>query len=353
MSTPTQPAPQPPESPDSRKPPEVPELRELPGSHDPRNASPFPPVPAATIAPPRASSKIASATTAATPTSVARADAADPSGVLLARLLAVLRPRERILTAFSGGIDSTLVAAAARQALGKENAPAALGDSASVPRRELAAALRLAEQLDLRVTVVSPNEQDAAGYQQNAGDRCYFCKSHLYDTLHRTAADLGIRFIANGTNTDDLGDHRPGLDAAREAEVISPLLEAGLDKAQVRAVAKHLGLPNADKPAAACLASRIPYGTPVTPQRLAQVEAAEDALADLGFTGFRVRHHDAIARLEVPWEQVPRLMDAAVRAAVTARLKEIGYPFITLDLEGFRSGSGNVLLTVDGTGTRA
>lgn len=264
---------------------------------------------------------------------------------LLAKLEAAIRPRGRMITAYSGGIDSTLVAAAARRALGRADAPAAIGDSASLPRQELDEARAIAAQLDLELLTVAPGEQDDARYQANDGRRCYFCKTHLYASLHELAAELDIGFIANGTNVDDLGDHRPGLVAAGEAQVVSPLVEAGLGKQQVRLVARHLGLPNWDKPAAACLASRLPYGTEVTPQRLTQVERAESVLRGLGFTGFRVRHHETVARIELPWDQVARLMDEQVRAGVIAGLKDAGYTFIALDLEGFRSGSGNVLLT--------
>ncbi len=267
---------------------------------------------------------------------------------LFDRLAAVIRPRLRLLTAYSGGVDSTVVAAAARRVLGKTNAPAVIGDSASLPRRELAEAVKLASALDLGLHVVQPREQDDPGYLRNAGDRCYFCKTHLYDTLQNTAKQLGVDIIANGTNVDDLGDHRPGLKAADEAEVVAPLVEAGLNKAEVRTIAHHLGLPNADKPAAACLSSRIPYGTQVTPERLSQVEKAEQALHDLGFTGFRVRHHEQVARVELPWEQVARLMsDELLRASVLAGVKAAGFLYVTLDLEGFRSGSGNVALTLN------
>ncbi len=275
----------------------------------------------------------------------------DTPAKLLDRLVAALTPRGRVLTAYSGGVDSTVVAVAARIALGKDNAPAAIGDSPSLPRRELAMALKLAASQDLNLIVVAPGEMNDAGYQANAGDRCYFCKTHLYDTLSATAAELGVRYIANGTNTDDLGDHRPGLRAADEASVISPLIEAGLCKADVRAIAEHLGLPNADKPAAACLASRIPYGSEVTPQRLAQVERAEAALHDLGFRGFRVRHHEQVARLEVPHDQMPRLIEDQTRQRVVDALKAAGYTYVALDMEGFRSGSGNAMLTVGQTGS--
>ena len=251
-----------------------------------------------------------------------------------------------VLTAFSGGVDSTLVAVAARQALGREAAPAVIGDSLSLPRRELDEARQLAADLDLLLIEVQPNEQADEGYRANAGDRCYFCKTHLYSSLHALARQRGVDLIANGTNTDDLGDHRPGLRAADEAQVISPLLEAGLNKQDVRDLAELLGLPNADKPAAACLASRLPYGTPVTPERLRQVEQAEDALHRLGFAGFRVRHHEQVARLELPAEDLARFADAATRAAVVDAVKAAGFTYVALDLEGFRSGSGNIALTV-------
>ncbi|MEM9881735.1 MAG: ATP-dependent sacrificial sulfur transferase LarE [Planctomycetota bacterium] len=279
-------------------------------------------------------------TTAIVPT------AADPR---LTRLERVLRQYAGgVLTAFSGGIDSTLVAAVARRTLGKRHAPAAVGDSPSLPRRELEAARRLAERLDLRLVEVAPGEQADPAYQRNAGDRCYFCKTHLYATLQDTARRLGVTAIANGTNRDDLGDHRPGLRAADEARVVSPLLDADLGKQDVRDLAALLGLPNRDKPASACLASRLPYGTPVTAERLRQVEAAEDALHRLGFRGFRVRHHESVARLELPPDQWPRLAEPDVKDQVVQQLKAAGYDYVALDLEGFRSGSGNVRLTVDG-----
>ncbi len=264
------------------------------------------------------------------------------------RLSAVIRPRGGILTAYSGGVDSTVVAAVARRTLGRSQAPAAIGVSASLPRRELDEARLLAGRLDLQLIEVRPAEQDDPNYRANAGDRCYFCKSHLYETLGSLAAEMHIPFIANGTNADDLSDHRPGLIAAKESNVISPLLEAGLNKAQVRTLAAHLGLPNADKPAAACLASRIPFGTPVTPERLTMIERAEEALQDLGFTGLRVRHHEMTARIELPLDQLPRMLDETIRRDVVARLNKIGYLYVTLDLAGFRSGSGNISLSSRG-----
>lgn len=265
---------------------------------------------------------------------------------MLAALERVIRPRQRLMTAYSGGVDSTVVAAVARRVLGKSAAPAVIGDSPSLPRSELADAVAIAQQLDLELHVVQPAEQDDPGYIANAGDRCYYCKTHLYDTLQRAAQTLSVDWIANGTNTGDLGDHRPGLRAADEAQVVSPLLEAGLDKQGVRDVALHLGLSNADKPAAACLASRIPYGTEVTPQRLAQVEQAEDAIRALGFTGFRVRHHGQVARIEVPESQMQQMLLPNVRQEVVSAMLRAGFLFAAIDLAGFRSGSGNVALTV-------
>jgi pyridinium-3,5-biscarboxylic acid mononucleotide sulfurtransferase len=264
----------------------------------------------------------------------------------LGRLEEVVRVRGRMITAYSGGVDSTLVAAVARRVLGKDNAPAVIGDSPSLPRYELQQARGIARGLDLELIEVRPGEQDDRGYRANGGDRCYFCKTHLYESLLRLSGELGIRYIANGTNTDDLGDHRPGLTAADEAQVVSPLVEVGLGKEQVREVAKHLQLPNWDKPAAACLASRVPYGSEVTPELLRQIEKAEDVLRGLGFEGFRVRHHGQVARIELPMGQAGRMMDDEVRRAVIEGVRGAGYLYVSLDLEGFRSGSGNLALTV-------
>jgi len=266
----------------------------------------------------------------------------------LTKLESVIAGYSSLLTAYSGGVDSTVVAAVARRVLGREAAPAAIGDSASLPRHELDEARAIAAFLDVHLIEVQPGEQANADYQANRGDRCYFCKSHLYDALHALADARGIAHIANGTNIDDTGDHRPGLTAASENRIVSPLLDAGLNKSDVRAIAAHLHLPNADKPAAACLASRLAYGTTVTPKRLTMIEQAEDVLRELKFRGFRVRHHEAgaatIARIEVPIEQLPRLVEPDTRQTINAALDDLGYTYITIDLAGFRSGSGNIVL---------
>ncbi|MHB1155574.1 MAG: ATP-dependent sacrificial sulfur transferase LarE [Phycisphaerales bacterium] len=274
-----------------------------------------------------------------------------PAPQLEQRLAETIRPRQRLLTAYSGGIDSTLVAAVARRTLGRSDAPAAIGDSTSLPRHELAEARAIAARLDLELIEITPAEQADPNYIANPTNRCYFCKSHLYNSLHQLAAERNFPFIANGTNADDLADHRPGLEAAKQNRIVSPLLEARFTKADVRTLARHLNLPNADKPAAACLASRIPFGTPVTPQRLSMIEQAESVLRELNFRGFRVRHHETpapgssgsmIARIEVPADQLAHAVE--LREQIVQRLNKIGYLHVTLDLAGFRSGSGNVVL---------
>ncbi|MHC4995931.1 MAG: ATP-dependent sacrificial sulfur transferase LarE [Planctomycetota bacterium] len=260
------------------------------------------------------------------------------------RLVDVITPHGSMLTAYSGGVDSTLVAVMARRVLGRDHAPAVIGDSASVPRSELSEARALADRLDFELIEAAPGEQQDAAYLANNPDRCFHCKTHLYGALREVAEERGITTIANGANVDDRGDYRPGMQAASNADVISPLIDAGLDKPQIRALASHLGLPNADKPAAACLASRIPYGTTVTPQRLTMVERAEAVLAGLGFSGFRVRHHETVARLEIPLDQIDRLGTREIRENLVSSVKAIGFTYVALDLEGFRSGSGNVIL---------
>ncbi len=259
----------------------------------------------------------------------------------LARAKALIAPLQRVIVAYSGGVDSTLVLKLATDVLG-ENALGVIGDSPSLPRSELRAALDVARRIGARVRVLPTDELDDPNYAANPVDRCYFCKSHLHDALWRIAREEGYRAILDGTNADDVGDFRPGQKAARERGVRSPLLEAGIGKGEVRALARMLGLPNWNKPAMACLSSRLPYGTPVTRETLRRVEAAEEALRDLGFEQLRVRHHDVLARIEVPPDDFPRVL--AAREQIVARLREVGYTYVTLDLQGFRSGSSNEVL---------
>lgn len=257
--------------------------------------------------------------------------ATDPDWMRLEAAVRRLAP-DGLVTAFSGGVDSTLVAAAARRVLGRARAIAAIGNSASLPRHELSEAKALAAQLDFELVEANPGEQDSPAYRVNNPDRCYHCKTHLYAALRPVAKVRGIAHIANGTNADDVNEIRPGLQAAAEAGVVSPLLEAQLGKAQVRALAQKMGLPNFDKPAAPCLASRLPWGTPVTLARLDKVEKAEDALRAMGFSDFRVRDHGTVARVELPPAQWPRAIELRtqwVRALVAA-----GYKHVTLDLAG-------------------
>jgi uncharacterized protein len=214
---------------------------------------------------------------------------------------------------------------------------ACIGMSPSYPQRELRDAVALAERLGAPYRVVATNEYLDPNYAANPTDRCYFCKSELHDQLRLLAAAEGWNAVVDGTNASDLGDYRPGMQAAREREVRSPLLEVGITKSDVRAIAQQLGLPVWDKPAMACLSSRVPHGTPITPALLRQIEAAEDVLVAHGFRQFRVRHHGEIARIELPVEDLARAV--AVQADLVAGVQAAGYRFVALDLAGFRSGS--------------
>jgi uncharacterized protein len=260
----------------------------------------------------------------------------------LSRLESVIAGYGSLVTAFSGGVDSTLVATLAHRVLG-ERALAVTGISNSLAGHERNEAGRFAESLGLRHRELSTYEMEREGYRANAGDRCYHCKSELFDRLRKLADDQGYAHIASGTNLDDLGDYRPGLTAADERAVKTPLVEAGMDKSAVRRLASHLGLPNHAKPAAPCLASRVPHGRRVSPEVLRQIELGEAAMRELGFTIFRVRHHGEVARVELPSQDMPRALEQ--RVAINAALRRAGFAFVALDLSGFRSGSLNVLLS--------
>ncbi len=243
------------------------------------------------------------------------------------------------LVAFSGGVDSAVVAKAAHVALG-ERAVAVTGVSASLATGELEAARRIASAIGIRHEVIDTDELSDPGYLANAPSRCWHCKNELYWQIRGLAERLGMTQIANGTNADDLGDFRPGLQAAAEQGVVSPLVECGIDKQGVRKLALEWQLEVWDKPASPCLSSRVVYGLAITPERLARIDAAEALLKELGFTGVRVRcHHDELARLEVAAAEIARFADMALRSKITSRLRELGFQYVTIDLEGFRSGS--------------
>jgi pyridinium-3,5-biscarboxylic acid mononucleotide sulfurtransferase len=262
-------------------------------------------------------------------------------------LLATLRSLGNVAVAFSGGIDSTVVAKAAFDALG-DRAIAVTADSPSVPRSELAEAVSMVGRIGIRHRVLRTEEFTDPDYLRNDGSRCYHCKSELYDQIQAILPELGAEVICSGANLDDLGDYRPGLTAAAEHHVRHPLQEAGLTKADVRALAKAWGLPTWDKPASPCLSSRLAPGLPVTVERTARVEAAEAHLRKLGLRECRVRLHEGeLARIEVPATEIARLAEPALRDELTQRFRELGFGFVTLDLEGFRSGSMNALVALE------
>jgi uncharacterized protein len=250
-----------------------------------------------------------------------------------------------VMVAFSGGADSAFLLAAAGQALG-DRAVAATGVSPSLAEAELADARALAAELGLRHLVVPTHEGERPGYLRNGPDRCFFCKDELFDVLGPLAAAEGLA-LAVGTNTDDLGDHRPGQRAAAEHGVLTPLVAAGFSKAEVRAASRRMGLRTADKPAAACLASRVAYGVQVTPARLSRVERAEALLRSFGLAQLRVRDHGDLARVEVPTEALGTLVEPERRARLVAGLHDLGFTWVTLDLDGFRSGSMNSALKAE------
>ncbi len=250
--------------------------------------------------------------------------------------------------AFSGGIDSTVVAKAAQVALG-DRAVAVTGTSASLAAGELDEARRLAALIGIRHEIVDTDEFSSTDYVRNAPDRCYHCKTELYTQLEGLAEGLGFEVILNGANLDDLGDYRPGMRAAGEHRVASPLAECGFHKADVRALALEWELPIWDKPASPCLSSRVAYGEQVTPERLAMIDAAEQHLRGLGLRTVRVRYHKGdTARLEVPPDALPMICEGEVRQTIVTRFKQLGFKYVTVDLEGFRSGSLNALVNIEG-----
>lgn len=248
------------------------------------------------------------------------------------------------LVAYSGGVDSVFLAAVAHEVLG-DRALAAIADSPSLPRRELQEALEIAERFKFPVRVVQTHEFENASYLANPDNRCYFCKHELFSELAPLAEKEGFAVLAYGENASDIGDYRPGAQAAAKFQVRAPLKEVGLTKAEIRQLSAQYGLPTADKPQLACLSSRIPHGDPVTPQKLSMVEQAENVLRDLGYHDVRVRHHELkqghLARIELGPTEISRFLENQHNLTAAAELKKIGYAHVTLDLQGYRRGSLN------------
>jgi uncharacterized protein len=261
----------------------------------------------------------------------------------LERLRSWLRPFVRVIVAYSGGVDSSVLLRVATQVHGS-GAIGVIGRSDSYAHRELELALEQAAMFGARVEQVTTGELADPSFRSNPANRCYHCKSELYRELSVLAGRLQADVVVDGTIADDLGDWRPGRRAAEEREVRSPLAELGFTKADVRAVAAHFGLASTEKPASPCLASRIPYGTEITRENLAMVERGEELLRSLGFRDLRLRHHGDVARIEVPLAECARVLEPAIRTQLVEGLKALGYRYITLDLEGFRSGSLNQVL---------
>jgi uncharacterized protein len=258
------------------------------------------------------------------------------------KLEELLKSMAPVVVAFSGGVDSSYLAYKAHQVLGSQ-ALAVTAESASVPSQQRRMAAQIIEQTGMAHRIVHSRELERAEYSANPSNRCYFCKDELF-TLLQSIAGESRAVILDGLNADDLGDYRPGRKAGEEHHVRSPLLEAGLNKSEIRELSRRAGLPTADQPASACLSSRFPYGVPITEEKLRIVDRGEEALREMGFRIFRVRHHDSLVRIEFGQEDLARALNPAIAGELVSLFKGLGYKYVTLDLEGYRTGSANEVL---------
>ena len=262
----------------------------------------------------------------------------------LNRLKEILQSMGKVLVAYSGGVDSTLLLRVAKDTLGQGNVLAVTALSPLYPERELTEAKKIAQSIGVDHLLIESNEMEIPGFSKNPPNRCYYCKRELFEKLVKLSKDHGIPFVVEGSTLDDQKDHRPGRVAIQELGIRSPLIEAMFTKGEVRQLSNALGLPTWDKPSFACLASRFPYGEEITTEELGMVDRAEEFLFSLGFKQVRVRHYQNLARIEVFPEEMGRLMEDGLREKVVSHLKRLGYKYVTLDLQGFRSGSMNEVL---------